>query len=62
VKAAGWEKEHGYTKEHNCAFCKHSEAVEYIAFRYKIECREREKAGAGKNVRSNGCCNLWEHK
>ena len=56
-----WEKVYNYNKEHNCSCCKHSESNEISFGNFKYTCKEREKAGAGKAVKSNYSCDLWEH-
>jgi hypothetical protein len=61
MKTADWEKEHGYTKEQKCDYCKHSTLHDF-AYKRWHECREREKAGAKAKISGNGWCDLWEHE
>jgi hypothetical protein len=57
-----WDKAHNYTRERNCAFCKHVRDVSTDGFTIKLKCLEKEKAGAGVTVKTNYCCDLWERR
>jgi hypothetical protein len=62
MKKAEWDKAHNYTRERNCAFCKHARDISTDPYAAKLRCLEKEKAGAGASIKTNYCCDLWEHR
>jgi hypothetical protein len=62
MNKAEWDKTHNYTRERNCTFCKHSKDISKDWYRTNLKCLEKEKAGAGASIKTNYCCNLWEHR
>lgn len=57
-----WNEFYNYTRERNCAFCKHAQDISADFYTTKLKCIEKEKAGAGASVKTNYCCDLWEHR
>jgi hypothetical protein len=47
MNKAEWDKAHNYTRERNCAFCKHARDISTDFYAAKLRCLEKEKAGAG---------------
>jgi hypothetical protein len=62
MNKAEWDKAHNYMGERNCAFCKHARDISTDFYTTKLKCLEKEKAGAGASIKTNYCCNLWEHR
>jgi hypothetical protein len=62
VNKAEWDKAHNYTNRHNCAFCKYARDAATDWYKTNLKCLEKEKAGATAGVKTNYCCNLWEHR
>ena len=62
MKAAEWEKENGYGKQHNCGNCINN-FYDYDndedVYSYKLACRIREKDGVKFHVKRNCLCNRW---
>jgi hypothetical protein len=57
-----WEKINNYTNERNCNFCKYCRDASIHYYKKDLICSKKEEAGIGKSVRTNCCCDLWEHK
>jgi hypothetical protein len=57
-----WDKTHNYTRERNCAFCKNARDISTDFYTTKLKCLEKERAGDGATVKTNCCCDMWEHR